>query len=60
MKIRFLQSIAAVDWDARPGEVLDMPEDEALRLIHAEIATPAETRETTALDAPETRAKKTR
>jgi hypothetical protein len=42
MKIQFLEAISGPTWGARPGDVLDVEDGEAVRLINARIADPAE------------------
>jgi hypothetical protein len=42
MKVRFLQSIAGLNWSARPKQILDVPALEAARFIAAGIAEAAE------------------
>ncbi|KAF0129257.1 MAG: hypothetical protein FD152_2214 [Xanthobacteraceae bacterium] len=40
MKVRMIQCQAGVDFVRNPGDVLDVPDAEAARMIEAGIATP--------------------
>jgi len=45
MKIRMLQSLAGDGWTVGPGDIVVVPNDEAIRLIDAGFAVPDKTKD---------------
>lgn len=58
MKVKVLTSIASATWSYAPGEIVDMPDDQAKTWIKSGLAAPIETGpevETAMLEPPEKR-----
>ena len=60
MKVRILTSIASATWSYGPGEIVDMPDEQATTWIKSGLAAPADEKpvETAMVEPPEVRGRK--